>query len=537
MLTGIARLFPVAALLLAGCQGEPDVTLRIVSGSENASLEPLIQDWAEDNNVAVEMTYLGSAEIARSLEGGESIPYDAVWPAHSLWLAMGDSQSVTRHATSIFRSPIVLSVRGDIADQLGWSAPDARVEVADIADAAAAGRLPLAMTSATQSNSGASALFAFIHAFAGQPDVLGEELLADPAVIDPLRALLSGVDRGSGSSGWLKNSLVENPDAFSAMINYEVMAIEANTALEEAGQTAYRVIYPADSIAVADSPLAFVDRGPEDDEVEAVFRALQAFLLSDEVVDELRASGRRAGGLAASTRPIKNADKWAPWGVDLSTNISPPPVPTPNVARAALQLYQSEWRKPSLTVWLLDVSGSMEGSRLDGLKDAMGLLLDPERAATFLLQPTDDDMSVIIPFNSFAGEPTLLTGGSETVLAKGRSTIDNLAARGGTDIYVALGAAIDILEQLAADGELDGRLLAIAALSDGASEEDNRSFAINKYRSSDIASSIPIHTLAFGAADPTQLNELSDISIGRAFSAGDDPASLARALRSIRGYN
>ncbi|MFN8562268.1 MAG: substrate-binding domain-containing protein [Anaerolineae bacterium] len=90
--------------VLAACQsiggGSPAVTLRIVSGSENSTLAPIIQDWAKSQGYAVEMTYLGSLDIARMLQTG-SVPYDAVWPANRLWLDYGDTHNMVKHDESI----------------------------------------------------------------------------------------------------------------------------------------------------------------------------------------------------------------------------------------------------------------------------------------------------------------------------------------------------------------------------------------------------------------------------------------------------
>ncbi len=70
----------LTVLIMGACQslgGSPAVTLTIVSGSENTTLEPIIQDWAHSHNYNVQTTYLGSLDIARLLQSG-SVSYDAV---------------------------------------------------------------------------------------------------------------------------------------------------------------------------------------------------------------------------------------------------------------------------------------------------------------------------------------------------------------------------------------------------------------------------------------------------------------------------
>ena len=67
------RLIAIAAAAVFICIGQfasPAVSLAIVTGSENTTLEPLMIDWAKSNNVALTMTHLGSVDILPELEKG-----------------------------------------------------------------------------------------------------------------------------------------------------------------------------------------------------------------------------------------------------------------------------------------------------------------------------------------------------------------------------------------------------------------------------------------------------------------------------------
>ncbi|KAJ56754.1 hypothetical protein ACMU_07395 [Actibacterium mucosum KCTC 23349] len=505
--------------------------LHIVSGSENKALEPIIAEWGNENGVDVKVTYKGSVDISRILGEGAEGEFDAVWPANSLWIELGDTQKVVKHRESILRSPVVLGLRRPIAERLGWVGRD-DITVQMIQEAASADKFRLSMTSATQSNSGASAYFGFLYALGDNPDVLTLDDLGDEALQDKVRDLLAQVDRSSGSSGWLKDSLVANPRAFDAMFNYEALVIEANQALVASGQDPLYVIYPANGLSVADSPLGYVNKGNA--ETEEAFLNLQAHLLSDPVQDQLVALGRRAGliGLAAD-----NADTavWNPeWGVDLNRAIAPIPTPDAAVIGEALRLYQSELRKPSLTVWVLDVSGSMEGEPLDQLKAAMGLLLDAEAAAVNLLQPSSRDINILLAFNHEHLPPETYKGAEPAALRQALNTVQGLQAGGGTDLYAALWYALEALEPYHADGTLFDYLPAIVAMTDGASDTINRDLLLRTLETNGFGSDVPIHAIAFGAADETQLKELNEATIGRQFSAGSD---LAGALRKAKGYN
>jgi hypothetical protein len=150
----------VMAMLVLTCSPAPEPEQRnqgdeliILAGSENETLEPIVADFAAARGARIEMRYLGSVDIGLALEAGTAIEADAVWPANSLWLALGDRQRVLRHAESIMRSPVIFGVRMSVAEKLGWIGRH-DVQIAEILEAVERRSLRFAMTSATQSNSG-----------------------------------------------------------------------------------------------------------------------------------------------------------------------------------------------------------------------------------------------------------------------------------------------------------------------------------------------------------------------------------------------
>lgn len=530
LLAALVGLLIVLLVMYSGALA-PRVALHIVSGSENQALEPLIMDWAEDNKADIQITYLGSVDISRELSKGTATEYDAVWPANSLWIELGDTQKVVKHDASVLRSPVVLGLRMSIARELGWIGRT-DVTIQEIQQAARDGTFRLSMTSATQSNSGASAYFGFLYALSGNPDVLTMDDLEKPELLDGVRDLLAQVDRSSGSSGWLAEALVANYDSFDAMFNYEALLIEANQQLVAQGKEPLYAVYPANGLSVADSPLGFISKG--DDAKEAKFLELQAFLDSPEAQDLLTGLGRRAG-LIGLNADGADKDVWnAEWGIDLTARIAPIPTPASDVIAEALRLYQTELRKPSLTIWVLDVSGSMGGEPIQQLKDAMNLLLDPDAAAVNLLQPSSRDVTIIIPFNHNILDPIVVEGNNQTASERALRFVNNLKADGGTDVYYAIYEAFEAMRPYVEDGTLFDYLPAIVAMTDGASDTQNRVPLLAHMDMTPYTRQIPIHAIAFGSADKEQLDELSKISIGRLFTAGDD---LASALRSAKGYN
>ena len=314
--------------------------------------------------------------MARELKKGAGCAYDAVWPASTLWIALGDTQHVVKHSKSIMRSPVVFAVKKPLAVKLGWVGQHVRVR--DILAAAEAGHLRFAMTSATQSNSGASAYLGYLHAFANNPDVITQAHLQDASVQAQIKRFLGRVHRQTGSSGWLMDLLLEHYDQFDAMVNYEALVIEANPQLIQRGEAPLYAVYPVDGLTIADSPLAYVDHGNAD--LEAAFLKLQGALLEDDVQRQILARGRRVGrvGLHMETADARvfNPD----WGIDVKRVLSPINLPSGEVISEALNLFQTAFRKPSLTVYVLDFSGSTKGNGEQQVKTAMRTLLEPDIA-------------------------------------------------------------------------------------------------------------------------------------------------------------
>jgi len=330
----------------------------------------------------------------------------------------------------------------------------------------------------------------------------------------------------------LKDALVANPAAYDAMFNYESTVLETDQALTAAGQEPLYILYPANGLSVADSPLAYIDRG--DPGKEAAFLKLQEFLLSAETQKALSDLGRRSGLIGMEAQDPDPAVWNAAWGADIKRDIAPVPTPSSEVIAEALSLYQTELRKPSLTVWVLDISGSMGGEPIDQLKQAMALLLDKQSAAVNLLQPSRRDVTIIIPFSDRFGQPIIVKGSDDRDLAAALAQVNALEANGGTDLYGALGNAIKTLQPYKDDGTLFNYLPAIVAMTDGASDMVNFRYFTQVRDRSGFGKDIPIHAIAFGEADMSQLTALTEGSIGRLFTAGDD---LAGALRQAKGYN
>ncbi len=507
---------------------KPRLSLTVLSGSENKALEPLLEQFTSETGISVKMGYKGSVDIMLELEQGAGMDADAVWPANSLWIALGDKYKVVKHSQSIMRSPVVLGVKQSVAQRLGWVGRDVRVE--DLLAAAEGGKLRFCMTSATQSNSGASAYFGYLYAFAGQPEVLTAKHLADAQVRQKIKRILGAVDRSSGSSGWLKDLFLAHYDSFDAMVNYEAIVIEANQDLVHKHREPLYAVYPVDGLAIADSPLGYVDKG--DKEKEDAFLKLQEYLLNEKTQQGILRLGRRVGLVGLSPEGADPAVFNPDWGIDLKRTISPIRFPAEDVLRQALDLYQVAFRKPSCTVYALDFSGSMEGEGEQQLKQAMHTLLDQEQSKRYMLQPTADDITIVIPFDDHLLGEWSVRGNDPQKLQELYDKIDQCQGGGGTNIYGPVAQGLKLIQQT---NGLERHFPAVILMTDGQSNEGSLEELQSAWSKLGLpAGRIPVFAITFGSADEQQLKSISDTFSGKIFDGKKD---LVQAFREAKGYN
>lgn len=511
------------SLVLCGCgvfgSREP---FTIVSGSQNRTFEPLVQEFADHEGVTIEITYMGSVEMMLEMDDDE-FPYDAVWPANSLWISLGDSRRRIKHIRSIARSPVVFGLRRDIAEELGFV--DTEVAVADILAAIRAGEFQFMMGSASQSDSGAGAYLSFLYAFAGNPDVLTIDHLRDPQLIADIQDLLGGIHRSAGSSGWLKDLFVQSD--YDAMVNHEAMIIEANQELTERGREPLYAIYPVDGIVVSDTPLGYVNR--EDAKKEEFFIRLQEFLLSQDVQARLSRYGRRTGSIGRTVE-LDQAVFAPEWGIETERMLAPIRMPSSEVIYEALRLYQSEFRKPSFTVFALDFSGSMVGGGEEQLKEAMRLLLDQSEARQYLLQAGEEDITIVLPFANEVLTAWQVVGYDPDQLLQLSESIGALEPDGGTNIYAP---AIMGLDHMAQERDISDYIPAIILMTDG---EHTATSTFEQLASEyqQVGIDVPVFAIMFGSALESELDRIVRLTGARLFDGRED---LIQAFRTVKGYN
>ena len=192
----------------------------------------------------------------------------------------------------------------------------------------------------------------------------------------------------------------------------------------------------------------------------------------------------------------------------------------------ALDLYQTDFKKPSLNVYCLDYSGSMRGDGNEQLEEAMKQLLIQENARVNFLQASEQEVNILIPFDdTVLGTFTAVGNGSE--LEGLYDVIQKSRPGGGTDMY---SAAIRGLEMLS-EYDLSQYTPAIILLTDG---QSGGSLATFESSYENFGQDVPVFSIMFGDADETQLEELAEYTNARVF---DGRENLTEAFRSVKGYN
>lgn len=521
-LAGHARMQPwrwlalcifASALALSGCFGGEE-KLTVLAGSEVRDLEPLLDRIARDTGLRLEFEYVGTLEGADRLMSGQIV--DLAWFSHARYLTLLSAvNNRIRAQEKIMLSPVVMGVKESKARAWGWiDAPD--VTWRDVADKVAAGELHFAMTNPASSNSGFSALVGVASALAQTGDALRMEEIDTEA----LRSFFAGQLLTAGSSGWLADAYVANQDRIDGLINYESVLLQLN----QDNQLAEKLylIYPKEGILTADYPLLLINPDKREQ--------------YQTLVDSLRKPEMQRAIMELTLRrpvnpQVETGDRF-PKQVLVE-------LPFPNDVQVLDRLidgYLDQQRRPAHTVYVLDVSGSMDGSRLRDLRTALlGLTgLDTSLTGQFA-RFRSREIITMVPFSADVKEVTRFVVDTPTSdMGAIRQSIETLTADGGTAIYTALRKAYEIVD--AAYPTDPQRYYSIVLMSDGENNEGASYQQFVQWHRSlpPELQNVPVFTILFGDANQGEMSGIAELTGGRLFDAQKEP--LSTIFKEIRGY-
>ncbi len=490
---------------------------NILASEEMKDVTEVISNYAKQQGYNVNIDYAGTLEIMEKIDA--KAPYDAVWAANSIWTYMVDSNNATLSNSKITSiSPIVFGIKKSKAEELGFIGK--RVYTKDLLDAISAGKLKFAMSNPNTTNSGASAYLGMLYTFAGNPEVLTEEILNDVEVKSKMKSFFAGVERTSGTEDYLEE-LFLNGD-YESVFSYESSIININKKLIAQGKEPLYIIYPFDGVPISDNPFVYVDH--KDDKKQQIFLDIQKYLLSSEGKELIQKTGRRTwyGGINTNVdTSIFNED----WGVDTKEYITPVKYPTSDVIIKALAMYQTQYRKPVHVVFCLDYSGSMVGDGIKQLRAAMEFILS-DAAVKHNIQFAEDDIIDVIPFTNMAQAGISTNNGTKTqgIL----DFVNSKEPKGGTNIYDACIMAIDKLK----NEDTSVRNISIILMTDGESNSGKLSDLERAY--GNARKDIPVYSIMFGDANDVQLLNIARLTNGKVF---DGKTDLVEAFKEVRGYN
>lgn len=528
----VVSILAATAVLLSGCfpdfteptpdGGLPDnaVTLRVLAGSEVKDMVPILEDAAAEIGVTVAFEYIGTLEGTELVaSGGAAGKYDATWFPNNRYLSLlpGASTAITS-SVKIMTSPVVLGLRESVARGLGWDTTTPTWS--ELAAAASDGKFTYGMTNPAASNSGFSALVAVATALSGTGSALTD---ADIQSVTPqLTSFFSGQKLTAGSSGFLADKFVADPDVVDGLINYESVLMGLDVGAEP-----LTIVTPSDGVVTSDYPLTLLSSA--DASKKPLFESLTTWLTSTTVQERIVAETNRRPGV-----PGIDTGSTFPDSILFET-----PFPnTLDVANTLISTFLESVRAPAQTLFVIDTSGSMEGDRLAALQQALKNLAgaDESTAGGFAAFRSRERVT-LIPFNSGPETPIVIEipdTDKSAALAEIRDVADGLVADGGTAIYDSLQAAYRLA--LTQKKQQPDTFVSVVLMTDGENTDGSSGYDFEQFFASlpDSAKSIPTFVVLFGNGDIDALTAIANLTGGKVFDAlGGD---LTGAFQEIRGY-
>src|SRR3984893_1510712 len=518
----------LGAVLLAACNvgagttttPEPSGTLHVLAGSELKDLEPILPQLRSATGVNLKFDYVGTLDGAERIVGGDPAPLAWFSSNRYLTLLQGNKNHIVAQ-NKIMLSPVVMGVKHSAAQRLGW-AGKTDLTWKDIAGASKAGELRFAMTDPASSNSGFSALVGVASAFSGSGSALDSGQINSAALKD----FFTGQKVTAGSSGVLADSYVRSQNDLDALINYESVLLSLNSGGKLREQL--DLLYPNEGIVTADYPLMLLK---SDSDTRAKYDKVVSYLRSNKVQQQIMSSTSRRPGVQSvpldARFPKQVLVELAfPGSLDVVNNL--------------ITAYLDQIRPPSSTTYVLDLSGSMQGDRLNSLKRALDNLTGLETSVTgSFARFRRREHITIVTFSAAVQDVREFdindVSPQSQDFVKLRAYIDGLQAGGSTAIYDAMYRAYQVAAQR--KGADPNRFYSIVLMTDGEnnSGRDGNQFIQDFHRLPEDAQKIKAFTVLLGEANPDQLKQLADLTGGQVFDSRKTPLSLV--FKQIRGYN
>ena len=501
--------------------------MRVLAGSEVKDMEGILAKAAEATDVRLEFDFTGTLDGSRTVAAGKAEgKYDAVWFPSNRYLSLlpGASGRLST-STKIMASPVSLGLRRSVARKLGWDTKSPTWRA--ITDAAEDDRFTFGMTDPSASNSGLSALVGVATTLSGGGSALTANRVAEAA--PDLRRLFRAQTLTSGSSGWLADTFVKKfgkRGGADGLVNYESVLLSLNASRKISEPLT--IVTPADGVVTADYPLTLLSGA--DEPTRDAYAALTSWLRSTEAQQMIMEETWRRPAVPA-VRPDKR------FGKQMLIEL---PFPAQRkVVESLISAYQNTIRRASQSIYVLDLSGSMRGQRIDSMRQALVSLAggNGNLATGDFAVFREREVVTLLGYSDQPWQPKLFSIPEKSksgALADIRAAVRDLEPGGNTATYTALRAAYRLAARQVVDHP--GSLTTIVLLTDG---ETNRGIRAAEFRAfyRDLprgARTVPTFVVKFGDADPNALSALAKLTGGRLFDT--ENRGLTSTFKEIRGY-
>lgn len=494
----------------------PSLEIVLTYGSEK---EAWIQDVTQrfnqqqphlSNQQTFKVTALpmGSGESINEILEGKRQPH-LISPASNIFITLGNSESklktgkeLVQHTENLVLSPVVIAMWQPMAEAIGWGKkPIGWADIIELAKNPKGweahgfpqwGQFKFGHTHPDYSNSGLSTLIAETYAGAGK---IAELTLADvqqPNTADYVHAIEQSIVHYGRSTGFFANKMMQNgPDYLSAAVMYENMVIESYQQ-QPPPEFPIVAIYPEEGTFWSDHPIGIVERDwvtPAHREATQIYID---YLLAEAQQQKALEYGFRPGNInVALAAPIDLAH-----GVDPQQPKTTLPVPAADVIYAIKKLWHEQKRHANV-VMVLDISGSMQGEKIQNLRVGAQQMLD--------ILGEEDHFS-LLPFHT---DPiwALRNAPVSQYREKARELVKSLFAGGNTALYSAINIAYAEVSQ-----QSKQNIAAIVVLSDGDDTASQITLPELLKKIHFDAESKPIRVFTIGYGSGANQNILSEIA-------------------------
>ncbi len=486
------------------------------------------------NRIWVRTVPLGSGELITEIQEGRLKGHLAS-PASSVFIELGNAESKTRtgkplvgETRNLVVSPVVVAMWKPMAEALGWGKrPIGWADILQIAKDEQGwakynypqwGRFKFGHTHPEYSNSGIISVFAEVYAGAGKLKGLTAADVARPEVGQFLHGIEESVVHYGSSTGFFgRRMFLGGPQYLSAAVLYENMVIESYGS-DPAPPLPVVAIYPKEGTFWSDHPVGVVQREWVDDEHRQAAEEYIAFLTAPEQQKRAMEFGFRPADVGIPLGDPINAAH----GVDPKQPETTLEVPSATVMNAVVDLWKQQ-KKHANVVLAIDISGSMQGKKIDNAKIGAKQLVEIlDKGDTLSLMSFNDNVA-------WAGQGLSMATDRQVAA----QDIDSLFASDGTALYEAIAMAHRYLVAKPASDKIS----AIVVLSDGEDTSSRmRLEELLKLVETNVEGrGVRIFTIGYGSdARPDVLGKISEVTQAKYYSG--TPENIREVFKEISTF-